>query len=146
MPSNIKKAAPIKSAQSLIKSPAKTPVKLPLKAATKSTINSTGPAPSKTSSPTLKPTKSPKDPALPKPAKAMDPTNAVSNTPSKQAVIIALLRRSDGSNLSELMQATGWQAHSVRGFLSGTIKKKLGLNLISQKQDGVQHYRFNAAN
>ncbi len=61
---------------------------------------------------------------------------------SKQYQLIALLKKPQGSNIKELMQAAGWQAHSVRGFISGTIKKKLGLNLISQKQDGVQIYRL----
>ncbi len=67
------------------------------------------------------------------------------NHTSKQSQLIALLKGPKGSNIQELMQATGWQVHSVRGFISGTIKKKLGLNLISQKIDGVQHYRIETA-
>lgn len=141
MSSNTKKTASIKSAQSSIQSPAKNAGKLPLKAATKSTINITGPAPSKTPSP--KPAKSPKPPAPPKAPEDVGLFTIVSKAPNKQAIIIALLRKPDGSKLAELMQATGWQAHSIRGFLSGTIKKKLGLNLISQKHDGVQHYKLN---
>lgn len=63
-------------------------------------------------------------------------------TPNKQSQLITLLKDPKGADIKMLMQATGWQAHSVRGFLSGTIKKKLSLNLISQKQDGLQIYRI----
>jgi hypothetical protein len=50
-------------------------------------------------------------------------------TGGKQQDLIVLLRRSNGATLDELMKASGWQAHSVRGFLSGTVKTKLGLKL-----------------
>ena len=44
-----------------------------------------------------------------------------------------------------LMEATGWQPHSVRGFLSATVKKKLGLSLVSEtSKDGVRRYRIDA--
>lgn len=57
-----------------------------------------------------------------------------------------LLTIADGSTIDELMVATGWQAHSVRGFLAGTVKKKLGLNLDSHKaEDGTRRYRIVAA-
>lgn len=59
---------------------------------------------------------------------------------SKQDAILALLRQGNGSTISDLMTATGWQAHSVRGFLSGTVKKKLGLDVQSEKRDGERRY------
>ena len=52
---------------------------------------------------------------------------------SKAAKVLGLLKRPDGVTLKELMKATGWQAHSVRGFLSGTVGKKMGLTVTSAK-------------
>jgi hypothetical protein len=60
---------------------------------------------------------------------------------SKTARVIALLRKSKGATLAELMKATGWQAHSVRGFLSGSLTKKLGLKIQSDKPtEGARLY------
>jgi len=60
---------------------------------------------------------------------------------SKKAKVLALLQRPQGATLSELMKATGWQSHSIRGFLSGTITQKMGLNLKSTKrEDGARVY------
>ena len=61
--------------------------------------------------------------------------------PSKAQACLNLLRQSTGASLADLQAATGWQPHSVRGFLSGTVRKKLGLNLISEKSaDGTRRY------
>ena len=54
---------------------------------------------------------------------------------SKKAAILELLRKPDGATLKDLMAATGWQAHSVRGFISGAIVKKMGLQVESKKRD-----------
>jgi predicted ArsR family transcriptional regulator len=56
---------------------------------------------------------------------------------TKSEAILMLLRRKNGASIEELANATGWQPHSVRGFLSGTIKKKLGLYLAVEKRDGA---------
>jgi hypothetical protein len=64
---------------------------------------------------------------------------------SKQEQVLSLLRRSDGASIEEIMQTTDWQQHSVRGFLAGTVKKKLGLSLTSSKAAGdVRRYRIEA--
>lgn len=64
---------------------------------------------------------------------------------TKADIVLKLLRRAKGASLAELTEATGWQAHSVRGFLSGTVKKKLGLAPISEKgKDGQHRYRVDA--
>ena len=60
---------------------------------------------------------------------------------SKTAKVLDLLKRSGGASLKELRKATGWQAHSVRGFLSGVLGKKMGLTVRSTKaEDGERRY------
>jgi hypothetical protein len=62
---------------------------------------------------------------------------------SKTAKILELLKRPGGVTLKELMKATDWQAHSVRGFLSGTLGKKMGTPVESSKRaDGERAYRL----
>jgi len=62
---------------------------------------------------------------------------------TKAAAAIDLLKRSDGASIDDLMEASGWQAHSVRGFLSGTVKKKMGLGLIAVvTPGGARRYRI----
>jgi hypothetical protein len=62
---------------------------------------------------------------------------------SKKAEVLALLQRIKGATLVELMNATAWQAHSVRGFLSGSLGKKMGLQIESTKrEDGERVYRL----
>jgi hypothetical protein len=62
---------------------------------------------------------------------------------SKTAKILDLLKRPDGVTLKELIKATGWQAHSVRGFLSGAVGKKMGTPAESSKRaDGERAYRL----
>ena len=62
-------------------------------------------------------------------------TPAPARAGTKTAKIIALLRRPRGATLPELKKATGWQTHSVRGFLSGVLKKRMGLQLHSLSRD-----------
>lgn len=60
---------------------------------------------------------------------------------TKKAIVLELLRRPTGATVAELMQATGWQPHSVRGFLSGALRKKMGLKVDSSKRaDGERSY------
>ena len=61
---------------------------------------------------------------------------------SKQASVIAMLRAPAGATIAAMAGATGWQAHSVRGFLAGVVRKKLGLNLISEAGDAGRTYRI----
>lgn len=61
---------------------------------------------------------------------------------TKIGAMIALLRRREGATMAEMAKATAWQAHSVRGAISGTLKGKLGLNVTSEMKDGVRRYRL----
>jgi hypothetical protein len=55
---------------------------------------------------------------------------------TKQAQIIALLQRPEGASIAEIVEATGWMAHSARGMISGALRKKLGLSITSEKVEG----------
>jgi len=71
---------------------------------------------------------------------------AINGTPSKSEAVIALLSRKGGATIDELQKATGWQPHSVRGFLSGTVKKRSDLKLSSEKPaKGSRRYHVKAA-
>ena len=62
---------------------------------------------------------------------------------TKQAVLIELLRRAEGATLPQMTEATGWQVHTVRGAMAGALKKKLGLEITSEKQTGTDRvYRI----
>lgn len=62
---------------------------------------------------------------------------------AKVDLVLKKLQSAKGATLGQLIEVTGWQAHSVRGFLSGTVKKKLGLNLMSDiGKDDVRRYRI----
>lgn len=78
-----------------------------------------------------------------KPAKTK-PKQAASSE-SKQHTLLSLLRRAEGATIEDMMRAADWQQHSVRGFLAGTVKKKLGLDLKSSKSEsGSRSYRVAA--
>lgn len=62
---------------------------------------------------------------------------------TKNAQLLQILSRPEGASIEDMMQATAWQQHSVRGFLAGTVKKKMGLALTSSKAEGdVRRYRI----
>jgi hypothetical protein len=64
---------------------------------------------------------------------------------SKAAKILDLLKRPNGATAQELMKATGWQPHSIRGFLSGTVSKKMKMTVVSTKrEDGERNYCIKA--
>ena len=69
-------------------------------------------------------------------------SQANSRPDTKQSRAIALLRSVKGASIAALMEATGWQQHSVRGFLAGVVRKRLGLALESSKIDGSRLYRI----
>ena len=61
------------------------------------------------------------------------PTERKTREGTKQALVIEMLRRSEGATIAEIAEATAWASHSVRGFLAGALKKKLGLTIDSEK-------------
>jgi len=70
---------------------------------------------------------------------------AMANPPrpgSKQSRVIAILQSPAGATIAAMMKATGWQQHSVRGFLAGVVRKRLKLRLGSKKVDGVRVYQI----
>src|SRR5262249_3179599 len=71
-----------------------------------------------------------------KPAKSSNAAkSAAAGGGSKKAEVVELMQRKGGCTLAEIMKATGWQAHTVRGFVSGTLGKKMGLTVTSTKND-----------
>jgi Protein of unknown function (DUF3489) len=99
------------------------------KAPTKAAQAATGAKKAKTATPAA-----PAKKAAPK-----APAGATERTPregTKQATMIAMLQRKNGATIAEIVEATGWQQHTVRGAFAGALKKKLGLTIVSEKVDG----------
>ena len=76
------------------------------------------------------------------PAKTPVATSGDSSSRSKQDAVLVLLQRPKGATLAEIVETTGWQPHSVRGFLSGVVKKKLKLKIESRKDGSERTYRI----
>ena len=70
-----------------------------------------------------------------KPAPVAKPATPEEGKQTKQALLITLLERPEGASIAELGEATGWQTHSIRGAISFALKKKLGLNVTSQRDE-----------
>lgn len=83
-----------------------------------------------------KPTKTVKSRTAKKPA-------AKQNT--KQNIVLAMLRRADGASVAEIIEATDWQPHSVRGFFSGALKKRLKIDVVSAKDAKTGERRYHVA-
>lgn len=76
---------------------------------------------------------------------ASKPSIRVPAKDSKRDALLKLLHSNKGATLGQMQKATGWQPHSVRGFLSGTVRKKLKLKLRSQEgKDGGRRYSIAA--
>ena len=83
--------------------------------------------------------------AKPSPQTAGDAKNTKRNPGSKQSRVIAMLQSPAGVTIAAIMKATGWQQHSVRGFLAGVVRKRLKLKLDSKKVDGQRVYQIVSA-
>ena len=103
------------------------------------------PKPSKKSAIKYSPKSKPKRATTTKPARpavAHSSARKAAEGASKQARVIAMLQSSAGTTIAAMMKTTGWQQHSVRGFLAGVVRKKLKLELESKKIDGNRVYRI----
>lgn len=82
-------------------------------------------------------------------SKSAQPVATVSSTPvkqNKQSELIRLLNQAQGASLQELIELSGWQAHSIRGFISGVLRKQKLLNVLIEKDaSGVRRYRIEVA-
>lgn len=81
--------------------------------------------------------------------KAVKPSESAASAPAgakapsgKLGIVVNLLRRPEGATIAQLVEATGWQAHSVRGALAGSLKRKHGLTIVGEPGDGGRVYRI----
>lgn len=77
------------------------------------------------------------------PKSAKEAPSGVKST--KQDQVLALLRRANGASIAEIIEATDWQPHSVRGFMSGALKKRLRIDVVSEKDATTGERRYHVA-
>ena len=73
------------------------------------------------------------------------PAAAPAKSDTKQNIVLAMLRRANGASITEIVEATGWQPHSARGFMSGALKKRLQIDVVSEKDAESGERRYHVA-
>lgn len=89
-------------------------------------------------------------PKKPTKTRTTRPPKPTSQTPggerqTKQSAVLALLRRPQGASIDEIIKVTDWQPHSVRGFFAGAVKRRLGLEVVSDKNAKTGERRYHVA-
>lgn len=77
-----------------------------------------------------------------KPAASVTEQQTASGPTGKLGAVVELMRRAEGATVQQMSEATGWQAHSVRGAISGALKKKHSLSITSEKGEAGRVYRI----
>lgn len=83
-------------------------------------------------------------PPVSSPAAAKPPASATKGPAGKLEVVVALMRRPEGATVAQMGEATGWQAHSVRGALAGALKRKHKLTIVGEPGESGRVYRIAA--
>ena len=121
--------------------------RIPLTTKTPKSTSSAKPAVKSAAKPAAAAKKSPAKVKKPAAGQSLPRSVPVSAAPtthpaSKQSQLIVLLRSAPGATLAQMMTLTGWQAHTVRGMVSGSLRKRLGLNVQAEVSEGLRVYRI----
>lgn len=103
-------------------------------------VSKAKPSAAKSAKPAQKPTASRAGSPRRAPASAPETSTAAVSSATKQSQLIALL--GTGASMAQMMKLTGWQSHTVRGMLSGSLRKRLGLKVQHRMEEGVRVYRI----
>ncbi len=121
----------------------KRPLGKPLAAAAKSALKKTTDKPSSPKTTSRKPAAAARKPRSPVPSSASLTTPVSTDaSQSKQSQLIAMLGSASGASMAQMTSLTGWQRHTVRGAISGALRKRLGLNVQCRVEEGVRIYRI----